>query len=131
MTLHTDLPIPRVSDILDRALDIRQIAVHRADDATVRQLDRLIEKLPFAKLCWQLGTLLVSSPSGGHYRVSRAGCSCLNAQRSGKRQCWHVVLHELLLDLFETEVVTLDMEAEARPLGARVAAARQLIWASL
>lgn len=131
MTLLSDLSVPRSSDILDRALDIRSIAVHRADDATVRQLDRLIAKLPGASLCWTLGTLHIASPSGNRYQVSRAGCSCPNGTKGHARQCWHVALHELLLDMFDAACDTADMEADARPLAPRIVAARQMIWASL
>jgi len=129
--MQSDMLLPRLSDIIARALDIRDSAVRLADDATVRQIDRLVQKLPGANLCWQLGTLHIASPSGGRYQVSRAGCDCLNAQRCGKRQCWHVALFELLLDLFETECDTADMQAEARPVALRIVDARRSCWASL
>ena len=124
--MTTDILLPRTTDIIARALDIRSIAVHRADEPTVRQLDRLMEKLPFARLWWDLGTLVVESPSGGQYRVTRAGCSCPNGQKCDRRQCWHVCLFELLLDMFDTAVETADIEAEiaSRPLGQRIASAR-------
>lgn len=120
--MTSDLPIPRVTAIIARALDIRESAVRMHDAAAIRQIDRLIEKLPHARLCWRLGTLVISSPSGGTYRVSRAGCDCLNAQRCGKRQCWHVCCFELLLDMFATECDSADMAAcdppdEPNPLG--------------
>ena len=125
--MTTDILLPRATDIIARALDIRGIAVHRADDATVRQLDRLMEKLPFARMSWDLGALVVKSPSGGQYRITRAGCNCPNGQKCDRRQCWHVCLFELILDMFETACDTLDMEAEiaSRPLGQRIANARQ------
>ena len=129
--MQSDMLLPRLSDIIARALDIRDSAVRLADDAAVRQIDRLVQKLPGARLCWQLGTLHIVSPSGGHYQVSRAGCDCLNAQRCGKRQCWHVATFELLLDLFETECDTADMQAEVQAIAPRIVAARQLVWASL
>jgi len=129
--MQSDMLLPRLSDIIARALDIRESAVRLADDATVRQIDRLIAKLPGARLCWQLGTLHIASPSGGHYQVSRAGCDCLNAQRCGKRQCWHLCCFELLLDLFETACDTADMQAEARPVALRIVDARRSCWASL
>lgn len=133
MTLHTDLPIPRLTAIVDRALDCRASAVRLHDDATTRQIDRLIDHLPNARMSWQLGTLHIVSPSGGRYQVSRAGCSCPNGQ-AGKRQCWHITLHELLLEMFETDCETADMRAESyasigsdsyAPLGQRLAAARR------
>jgi hypothetical protein len=131
--MQSDLLIPRISAIVDRALDLRESAVRLHDAPTIRQLDRLIEKLPGARLCWQLGTLHIASPSGGQYRVSRAGCDCLNAQKCGKRACWHVALFELLIDLFAADCDTLDMDSDAqmerRPLGCRLAEARGAVWA--
>jgi hypothetical protein len=128
----SDLFIPRTADILDRVLDCRESAARLADDATARQLDRLIAKLPGARLTWQLGTLYIVSPSGGRYQVTRAGCSCPNGQKCDKRQCWHVALHELLLDMLDTEAESADIEAEApRAVWPRVAAARSLVWATL
>lgn len=126
MTTLSDLHIPRVSDILDRALDLRGSAERLADTATVRQLDRLVQKLPQARLRWDLGTLEVNSPSGHTYRVSRAGCDCPNGMRGHARQCWHVALFELLGDMLETEAETRDSEADraARSLGQRIAAQR-------
>ena len=112
MTPHTDLLIPSVAAIISRAQDTRESAVRLQDAASVRQLDRLIDKAPHAVLCWQLGVLIVGSPSGAVYQVSRAGCDCLNGQRSSKRQCWHVTAYELLLDLLETESVTADRDAD-------------------
>lgn len=143
--MTSDLPIPRLTDIIARALDIRDSAVRLRDAATVRQLDRLIGKLPTARLCWKLGMLHIGSPSGGRYQVTRAGCSCLNAQRCGKRACWHVALFELLLDLFDTHCETLDMQCDppgdnplgddegdtlpsARVFGQRLSAARAVVW---
>lgn len=127
----SDLPIPRLTDILDRALDARASAVRLADDGTVRQLDRLVVKLPDARLCWQLGTLHIASPSGGTYQVTRAGCSCPNGTKSAARQCWHVALHELLLDMHDTLAETADMQAEARPVALRIVDARRHRWVTL
>jgi hypothetical protein len=131
----SDLRIPRTADILDRALDARALAVRQSDPAYVRQIDRLITKLPGARICWQLGTLHIGSPSGNGYQVTRGGCSCLNAQRCSKRACWHVACFELLLAMLETEAETADQDADcdaARPawrigavIGARIAAARR------
>lgn len=130
--MTSDLPIPRTCDIIARALDYRASAVRQGDTAVVAQIDRLIAKLPTARLCWQLGTLHIVSPSGNSYQVTRAGCSCLNGQRSSKRQCWHLALFELLLDIFETDCETADQEAESRPVrSAQFAAARRVCWARL
>lgn len=116
MTTQSDLRIPRLSDILDRALDSRESAVRLQDEPTIAQLDRVIANAPRARLCWQLGTLVVDSPSGQQYQVTRGGCSCKNA-RKGFRRCWHVALFELLLDMFETDCETADMEAACDPPG--------------
>lgn len=146
--MTSDLFIPRLSDILDRALDCRDSAVRLKDAAAVRQLDRLIANLPGATLCWQLGTLHIGSPSGHSYQVTRAGCSCPNGTKSHKRQCYHIALFELLLDMLDTECETRDLAALVPPdtapgedlpddippnpgrrLGARLAFARtQLAW---
>lgn len=143
--MTSDLPIPPIARILDRAHECRASAMRLSDEPTIRQIDRLIEKLPGAALCWILGTLHITSPSGGSYRVTRAGCDCLNAQRCGKRACWHVALFGILEDLFMTDCDTADMSCdppidipeepppptpggppppERRHIGARIAAAR-------
>ncbi len=122
----SDLPIPHLSDILDLALDLRGSAVRLQDTATVRQLDRLVANLPGATPCWQLGTLTVGSPSGNHYHITRAGCDCPNGQKSHARQCWHVAVFELLLDLSDTEAETRDMHAA---LTAKIVDARRVCWA--
>ena len=110
--MTSDQLIPRTSDIVSRALDCRASAVRLKDDQAVRQIDRLIQNLPDARLCWQLGTLHIVSPSGNSYQVTRAGCSCPNGQKSHARQCWHWTLLNLLLDLFDVECDTRDMDAE-------------------
>jgi hypothetical protein len=116
----SDLRIPRTCDILDRACDLLGSAYRLQDDSGARQLERLITNLPGAALCWQLGTLIVRSPSEHTYRVTRAGCDCPNGQKCGKRQCWHVATFELLLDMFDTECESADMAADPpgdNPLG--------------
>lgn len=128
----SDLRIPRLTDIIARALDIRESAQRIGDTAATAQLDRLIERLPGARLCWQLGTLVIESTSGNTYQVTRGGCSCLNGQRCGKRACWHVALFELLLDMLDTEAETLDQDAEGfRPVAPRIVACRSLVWGVL
>jgi len=130
--MTSDIRIPRTSDIIARALDYRASAVRIDDTAVVAQIDRLIANLPSARLCWVLGTLVIDSPSGHTYHVTRGGCDCLNGQRSHKRQCWHVLARELLEDIFDTEAETADQEADAPcAVWPRVAAARSLIWARL
>src|SRR5262245_32414181 len=107
----TDLPIPPVSAIQARIAECRESAVRLGDELAIRHLDTLAKKLPHARLCWQLGVRVVGSPSGGRYEVTRAGCSCLNGQ-AGKFECWHWHLHEVLTDMFTTEVETADAEAD-------------------
>ena len=121
----SDLPIPRITAMIDRALDYRASAERQRDTQALRQIDRLITTLyDSPRLCWQLGTLHIVSPSGGRYQVSQAGCSCPNGQKSRARACWHWALYNLLLDLFETDAETRDQAADDRPLGTRLAAAR-------
>ncbi len=129
--MQSDMTIPRTSEIIDRSLDARQIAARQDDAATVRQIDRLITKLPEARLCWQLGTLIIDSPSGATYHITRAGCDCENGRKSHARACWHWTTFNLLLDMFETECETNDMEADARPVAARIVAARRVCWVQL
>ncbi len=147
--MQSDMTIPRLTDILDRALDARQIAARQADAATVRQIDRLIAKLPEARLCWQLGTLHLTSPSGATYHITRAGCDCDNGRRCHARACWHVLCFELLLDIFDTLAESADMDADPpvdipdepwppTPGGPeppewrnRIVAARRVCWAAL
>ncbi len=129
--MQTDMRIPRLTDIIARALDIRESAARLGDTAATRQIDRLIERLPGARLCWVLGVLHIDSPSGGRYQVTRAGCSCLNSTKGHARACWHVALFELLLDMLETEAQSRDIAAESRPRAAQFTRARSLIWAAL
>lgn len=151
--MTSDLLIPRTADILDRALDCRASAARLMDDATVRQLDRLVANLPGARLCWALGALHIVSPSGGSYRVTRAGCDCPNGTKSHARACWHVAAFELLLDMLDTEAESADTAADPpvdildepypptpggpeppewrAPWYTRATAARSLVWAGL
>lgn len=124
--MQSDLLIPRLSQIIDRALDCRDSAVRLSDDATAQHLTTLIKRLPFARFYWALGTLHIDSPSGQHYAVTRAGCSCPNGT-AGKKECWHWHLLNVLLDMFETDCDTADALADLaaqRELGQRLAAAR-------
>lgn len=109
--MQSDMPIPSLENIKARALDIRASAARLGDEPAVRQLDRLLDNAPHARLCWQLGTLHIDSPSGGHYQVTRAGCSCLNG-RKGQRACWHWACFNLLLDLLDTEAESADQVAD-------------------
>jgi len=132
MTIHSDQPIPRLCDILDRARDYRDSAVRLGDAALTKRINTLVkDKLPYARLRWELGTLHIDSPSGKHYRVTRAGCDCLNGQKSKKRECWHLLVWGILEDLFLAECESRDIEAESRPIAARIVAVRSLVWAQL
>jgi hypothetical protein len=128
----SDLPIPRLCDLLSRARDYRDSAVRLGDAALTKRINTMVkDKLPYARLRWELGTLHIDSPSGMHYKVTRAGCDCLNGQKSKKRECWHCMTHELLIDLWNTACESRDIEAEARPIAARIVAVRSLVWARL
>ena len=155
--MTSDLFIPRTTDLIARALDIRDSAVRLGDTATIAQVDRLVQKLPGARLCWQLGTLIVTSPSGHTYHVTNAGCDCENARKCSKRQCWHLLCRGVLEDLFATACDTADMDATppvdipdesppteggdgpptwpapngGQPWYARMATARRLAWATI
>lgn len=111
--MQSDLLIPRLSDILDRACELLDIAYRLQDGATARQLERVIRTLPEARLRWELGALIIASPSGHTYRVTRAGCDCPNGIKSHARACWHVATFELLCDMFQTACDTADMAADA------------------
>jgi hypothetical protein len=125
--MQSDLRIPRHTDILDRALDYRESAARLADVATVARIDRLVTNLPSTVLCWTLGTLHLTSPSGGRYQVTRAGCSCPNGTKSSARACWHWTLLNLLIDMFDEQCAVnddrIEYEAEQR-MARRLAAAR-------
>lgn len=145
----SDLTIPRLSDILDRACEALASAYRLQDDPTARQLERTIRNLPAAKLRWQLGTLILTSPSGSTYHVTRAGCDCPNGTKSHARACWHVATFELLTDMLDTEAQTRDQAADPpgeNPLGdsegdpeppdrprspwyARATTVRSVVWA--
>ena len=134
--MTSDLSIPRHSDMQARITDEHARAVRLQDDATSAQLKRLSDALlDGARLRWDLGTLVVGSPSGGTYHVTRAGCDCPNGRKSSRRACWHVAAFELLLDMLETEAETMDIEAdraaEAQMFCTRVVTARQLVWTRL
>lgn len=107
----SDLHIPRLTDIIARALDIRASAVRLDDTQAIGQIDRLIAKLPQARLCWQLGVLVITSPSGNTYHVTQAGCDCLNGRKSHARACWHWALYNLLLDMLQTAADSADDES--------------------
>jgi len=111
--MQSDMLIPRTSDIIARALDIRESAVRLHDEPAAEHMTTLIKRLPGARFAWQLGTLIVRSPSGNTYRVSNGGCNCLNGQ-AGKRDCWHWALFGILGDVADTIAETADMEADGR-----------------
>ena len=120
----SDLTIPSRRAILAACADTRETAVRIGDEAAIRQVDRLIASVKNgARFRWELGVLIVDSPSGGRYHVSRAGCDCPNRQRA----CWHWMLFNTLLDLFDTAVETADMDYAVAQLGRRIALARRAL----
>jgi hypothetical protein len=153
MTFSSDLFIPRHCDMQARIADLHASATRLQDTATAAQLARLSDALlRGARLRWDLGALMVSSPSGGTYRVTRGGCDCPNGQKCSKRACWHVAAFELLLDMLDTQAESADIAAcdppdepnplgdtegdpedpgEWRSVGQRQAIARSLVWASV
>jgi len=150
--MQTDMLIPRLTDIIDRAIDCRESAKRLNDTAAYDQFTRLICALyDSPRMAWQLGTLIVRSPSGHTYHVTNAGCDCENARKCSKRQCWHLLCRGVLEDMFATECDTADMLSEPptfddplpdpgpggpgvpgdeRPWYTRMATARRLAWAS-
>lgn len=109
----SDLRIPRHSAMQSRIADLHASAVRLSDDATAAQLKRLSDALlAGARLRWELGVLIVASPSGGVYHVTRAGCDCPNGRKCSARACWHVACFELLLDMLDTEAETADQEVD-------------------
>lgn len=111
--MTSDMYIPRTSAIIARLTELHASAVRLSDDATADQLKRLSDALlAGARLAWELGALLVASPSGGRYRVTRGGCDCPNGRKCAKRQCWHVAAFELLLDMLGTEAESADNAAD-------------------
>lgn len=110
---ETDLTIPPMSAISDRAGELRADALRLADLATARQLELLISALGGGmRMAWSYGDLLVSSAStpGAVYTVSCGACTC-----PARKPCKHLKLAELLLDMFEAACDTADMEADADP----------------
>ena len=111
--MTSDLPIPSRAAMLARTDDWTQSAINLQDDRALDRIDRLVKAInDGAAFRWQLGALYIASPSGGCYRVTRAGCDCPNGRYSSARACWHISAFELLLDIFDTEVETNDMEAD-------------------
>lgn len=108
----TTLTIPRQSAILDRALDLRADAQRQHDASAVKAFDSLIVGVVcgYAQLRWEYQYLLVASATtpGMIYQVSHASCTC-----EARKPCWHQRLRALLIDMFETEAETADMEADA------------------
>ena len=113
--------IPPQHSILTRASELRSDAILAHDDSTVRALDSIIVTVVcfYNSLEWDYQYLMVASAShpGLTHAVSPFGCSC-----EARKPCYHMRLRELLVDMFETEVVTADMDAEARALAMRSAA---------
>lgn len=122
--------IPPMQSIRDRIADERADAVQAHDEASVRQLDHLIDALKRGmQMTWAMGDLLVSSAStpGVVYTVAGGRCNC-----PAYKPCKHLKLAELLLDIFETDCETADQEADAyRAIAPRIIAARRVCWSRL
>lgn len=117
----SDLSIPSTADILALVKDRYDLAVQHDDYAGARQLDRVRVNLDRgARLAWSYGDLLVQSVNtpGQVYSVSGRGCTCPNGQKGRQSSCWHVALHDLLLEMLDTRADTRDMEAERAALEA-------------
>ncbi len=126
---RSDLPIPPIPEILEVVVDTIADARRHQDWQGVRQFDRIRANiLGGAKLAWHHGDLLITSLNnpGAVYSVNARGCSCPNGA-AGKASCWHIALHDTLLDMRETAAVSADIEADrnaAAALGRRLATAR-------
>lgn len=131
---ESDLSIPATDDILAVVKDRHAMALLHEDWPGVGQLDRVRANLTRgARLTWCDGDLLVQSVNnpGQVYSTNGRGCTCPNG-RKGKSECWHVAVHDLLLDMMDERAATADHEAnraaeetqDVASLGQRLAAAR-------
>lgn len=116
----TDPTIPAAGVILDRARERGELARQHGDFQGARQLDRLrMNVARGAVLRWLGGDLLIQSINtpGAVYSVNRAGCTCPNGA-AGRSQCWHVALHDLLVELQEDATAAADILVDAAALRA-------------
>lgn len=137
--LGSDMAIPARDELLAVVKERHDTAMDHEDYAGARQLDRVrVNILNGARLSWHAGDLLIQSINhpGTVYSVSGRGCTCVNGQK-GKAECWHVCLHDLLLDMLSDRAAIADdaSESEGEPepepiaLGRRLAEARAKIAA--
>lgn len=107
---ETDLSVPSIAAILDRASEQRADALRLADLSTARQLELLLLALKGGmQMAWNYGDLLVSSAStpGTVYTVSCGQCNC-----PARKPCKHLKLAEVLLDMLDTLAESADIEAD-------------------
>lgn len=123
---QSDLVLPSAAAIADAAKAQADLARQHGDYPGAGQLDRVrLNVLKGARMAWHLGDLLIASLTtpGAVYCVNRQGCSCPNG-RAGKASCWHVGVHDLLLDMRADAATVAD-------LAARLAVARRCsAWAA-
>lgn len=131
---ETDLSVPAAAEILAVVKDRHDAARQAEDFAGARQLDRVRANVARgARLTWSYGDLLIQSVNtpGAVYSVNRSGCTCPNGA-AGRSACWHLQLHDLLLEMRDDAAATADIaaaaaaerEAAAAALKRRIAAAR-------
>ena len=107
---ETDLTIPPITAIRDRASEQRADALRIQDKPTADQLDNLIKALKRnIRMAWNYGDLLVSSAStpGTVYTVSCGVCNC-----PARKPCKHLKLAEVLIDMLDTLAESADIEAD-------------------
>ena len=107
---ETDLSVPPIAAILDRANEQRADALRLSDLTTARQLENLATALRHGmQMAWNYGDLLVSSAStpGTVYTVSCGQCNC-----PARKPCKHLKLAEVLLDMLDTLAESADIEAD-------------------
>jgi hypothetical protein len=107
----SDMAIPAQAEILAVCVEQRADAVRQHDDATVRQLDRVIVGVSCgAQLRWVLGDLHIGSVNnpGVIYILSCGRCPC-----PATKPCWHLKLLDILLEMQDTAAGDADMEADA------------------
>lgn len=118
--------IPPMQSILARASDLRRDAQLQRDTSAVKAFNAIIASVvcDYDVLAWDGPYLTVASEStpGSTHQVSAFGCSC-----PALKPCFHMRLRDVLVALFEDDVITADMEAEMeRHLWARVRHARDV-----
>lgn len=106
--------IPDQALILEAAKERSDTARHFGDVGGARQLDRVrVNLLNGARCSWHLGDLLIQSVNnpGQVYSVSARGCTC-PAGAAGRISCWHIGLHDLLVEMQEDAALAADILAD-------------------